>query len=92
MVQAEEGLDGDVASVKAASSLDARDPVAIPAKSNQLRIPPAFWLVLVGGACLLCGWWLSRLVQPPPKRHRPEERDAILAKMRKWLAEGGDTA
>lgn len=92
MVQAEEGVDGDVASVKAASSLDARDPAAIPAKSNQLGIPPAFWLVLVGGACLLCGWWLSRLVQPPPKRHRPEERDAILAKMRKWLAEGGDAA
>lgn len=92
MVQTEDGRGGDVAPTASASPLDATDPAAVSAKSSQLRLPPASWLVLVGAICLLCGWGLSRLMQPPPKRHRPEERDAVVAKMRKWLAEGGDAA
>lgn len=92
MVMAEESHASDMASGDPASA-DVRDSAAaIPVKSSQSRLPSTFWLVLVGVVCLLCGWWLSRLMQPPPKRHRPEERDAILAKMRKWLAEGGDVA
>lgn len=51
-----------------------------------------FWLGLVGLAGLLLGLFLSWLAKAPPKRHRPEERDAILAKMRKWLVEDGEAA
>lgn len=59
---------------------------------NALTLPAALWLSLVGLAGLLLGLLLSWLMKAPPKRHRPEERDAILAKMRKWLVEDGEAA
>lgn len=92
MAQSAEFRGDDDASADASSPLVAGGQVATSAGSRQASLPSVHWLVLVGAVCLLFGWWLSRMTQPPPKRHRPEERDAILAKMRKWLAEGGDAA
>lgn len=92
MVQFAEPRGNEVALADAPPALDAGNQTAMVVRPGQASLPSAYWLVLVGAVCLVFGWWLSRMTQPPPKRHRPEERDAILAKMRKWLAEGGDAA
>lgn len=92
MVQFAEPRGNEGALADAPPALDAGNQTAMVVRPGQASLPSAYWLVLVGAVCLVFGWWLSRMTQPPPKRHRPEERDAILAKMRKWLAEGEDAA
>lgn len=61
-------------------------------KSTVMELPSGWWFALIGTFGFLLGLLLARLTKAPPKRHRPEERDAILAKMRKWLVEDGGTA
>lgn len=94
MAQLDDARENPVSAEPA--SLEGEEPVEAPppakAKPVKWDMPPALWLVLVGAVCLVLGWWLRWVTQPPPKRHRPAERDAILAKMRAWLAEGGDAA
>ena len=59
---------------------------------NGKGLPAAIWLVLIGLTGLVLGLLLPRLTRAPAKRLRPEERDAVLAKMRKWLVEDGEVA
>ncbi|HRO63592.1 flagellar basal-body MS-ring/collar protein FliF [Thermomonas sp.] len=92
MAQPEDGRLEHPESATAVTQDRTGDRMSAPERSGAVSAMPVPWLVLVGVVSLLLGWGLSRITQPPPKRHRPEERDAILAKMRKWLAEGGDAA
>lgn len=84
------------ASEMADPASEANVPVAAASsanpKWNAMKLPAALWIALAGIAGLLLGVLLSWLAKAPPKRHRPEERDAILAKMRKWLVEDGEAA
>jgi flagellar M-ring protein FliF len=50
------------------------------------------WLIIIAAAFLLIGWILASVLKPSPKKLAQEERDAVLLKLRSWLAEGGTTA
>ncbi|MFT3806721.1 flagellar basal-body MS-ring/collar protein FliF [Arenimonas sp.] len=62
--------------------------------SGPSRLPGPLWtwiaLAIVVG--LLGGIVLARLFRSTPPALRPQERDAVLAKMRVWLAEGGNAS
>ncbi|MGH8050445.1 MAG: flagellar basal-body MS-ring/collar protein FliF [Arenimonas sp.] len=72
-------------------SFDAAQPEALPSKSVKFDMP---WMVLVAVAVgfLIVGWMLALLFRSAPKKLRPEERDAVLLKLRSWLAEDGAKA
>lgn len=53
---------------------------------------PVFWMILVAIALVVVGWLLAMLFRSAPKKLRPEERDAVLLKLRSWLNEGGTVA
>jgi flagellar M-ring protein FliF len=66
------------------------DPVTVPTveAARKPAVPAYAWLALVGVAGLLLGWLLSLAMRPKPAPLRDEEREAIQAKIRSWLAEG----
>ena len=82
------------AAVAEALPLETTPPPAPSANTTWkgMTLPAALWLALIGLAGLVLGLLLSRLTRAPAKRLRPEERDAVLAKMRKWLVEDGEVA
>ena len=41
---------------------------------------------------LIVGWLLALVFRSSPKKLRPEERDAVLLKLRSWLADDGAKA
>ena len=47
------------------------------------------WLLVIGLLGLGFGWMLAKVLSPAPIRLRVEEREAVLTKLRTWLAEGG---
>ena len=69
-------------------SFDSLTPAAMEAKSAQFNIP---WIMLAAVAVgfLIVGWLLALVFRSSPKKLRPEERDAVLLKLRSWLAEDG---
>jgi len=58
---------------------------------NPERLPTPWWIV-IGLLGLGLGWALATLVRPAPVKLRVEEREAVLTKLRTWLAEGGTTS
>lgn len=83
--------DATDAEVLATDATTAPMPSADP-MWNGRGLPAVLWLVLIGLTGLVLGLLLPRLTRAPAKRLRPEERDAVLAKMRKWLVEDGEVA
>jgi flagellar M-ring protein FliF len=69
-------------------SFDDVQPAAMEAKSAKFNMP---WIMLAAVAIgfLIVGWGLSLVFRSSPKKLRPEERDAVLLKLRSWLAEDG---
>lgn len=67
------------------------DIPGIPEKSSAFKLP-VLWLVLVAVAFLVIGWLLALALRSQPKKLRPEEHEAVLIKLRSWLAEGGTSA
>ncbi len=69
-------------------SFDSLAPATMEAKSAQFNIP---WIMLAAVAVgfLIVGWVLALVFRSSPKKLRPEERDAVLLKLRSWLAEDG---
>lgn len=66
---------------------DAAAPTpTVVAAPNRLTMP---WLAVIGLFGLLIGWLLAKAAHPAPVKLRVEERDAVLSKLRTWLAEGG---
>ena len=59
---------------------------ANPAKEDR---SPTFWLIMAGLAGLVVGGILMVVIRPRQPRLRAEERDAVLKKVRSWLAEDG---
>jgi len=47
------------------------------------------WFAAIGVLGLMLGWLLSKAWHPAPVKLRVEEREAVLTKLRTWLAEGG---
>jgi flagellar M-ring protein FliF len=69
------------------------DELAVAGTTNTKK--PGFslaWLFIIAAAFLLIGWILASILKPSPKRLAEEERDAVLLKLRSWLAEGGTIA
>jgi flagellar M-ring protein FliF len=65
--------------------------IAATATGDAVRktpVPMAAWFVLAGIVGLLLGWLMSLAMRPKPAPLRDEEREAIQAKIRSWLAEG----
>ena len=69
-------------------SFDSLPPTAMEAKSAKFNMS---WIMLAAVAVgfLIVGWILALIFRSPPKKLRPEERDAVLLKLRSWLAEDG---
>lgn len=62
---------------------------ARPAKAQSANwIANVLWLSLAGAIGLLIGWLLSASRQPSVPRLAQEEREAVLLRLRSWLAEG----
>lgn len=56
--------------------------------NTRLRLLP--WAALAVFVGLLLGWLGARWARPAPQPLRAEERDAVLTKLRAWLADGGN--
>jgi flagellar M-ring protein FliF len=69
-----------------APQLEATD--AVPAVAGRTR-SPLLWAGIAAVLGLLLGWLFARLSRPSPPTLRTEERDAVLVKLRTWLADGG---
>lgn len=61
---------------------------AIEPSSRGIALPSRLWLALAGMAGLLLGWAIAALTRPARPSLRADEREAVLARMRAWLAEG----
>jgi flagellar M-ring protein FliF len=60
---------------------------------SRKTMPSIMWMLGIALASLFIGWLLAVFLRPAvPKKLRPEERDAVLLKLRSWLSEGGTTA
>jgi len=62
------------------------EPRAGAAPPDRLMNP---WFAVIGLLGLVLGWLLSKAWHPAPIKLRVEEREAVLTKLRTWLAEGG---
>jgi flagellar M-ring protein FliF len=61
-------------------------PPAVAATPNRWFSP---WFAVIGLFGLVLGWILASALRPAPVKLRVEEREAVLTKLRTWLAEGG---
>lgn len=64
----------------------------VPMQSTKTLNFPLGWLIAVGVSFLVVGWVLALMFKPSPKKLRVEEREAVLLKLRSWLAEDGKIA
>lgn len=91
-----EGAGGDPAIennvvLSRAKAVPAIEPVPNGTAGNvPMRFLP--WAALAVFVGLLLGWLGARLSRPAPATLRAEEREAVLAKLRAWLADGGTAA
>ncbi len=72
-------------------SFDAPAPVASEDQFAKFKMP-WFMLAAVAIGFLIVGWILALMFRSSPKKLRPEEREAVLLKLRSWLAEDGAKA
>ncbi|MGY8562918.1 flagellar M-ring protein FliF [Paracidovorax citrulli] len=70
------------------SSTSAPPAAPLPPTAGQRATPWLRWALVAGAAALLGALAILATVRRP-KRLSPRERDAVLARMRGWLAEGG---
>jgi flagellar M-ring protein FliF len=65
---------------------DTDAPPVAAARPERMTTP---WLLVIGLLGLIIGWLLAKAWRPEPIKLRVEEREAVLSKLRTWLAEGG---
>jgi flagellar M-ring protein FliF len=82
--------------ITAESAREAGAPVAVAQTDREESVAPDwrtrfFWVALAGALGLLIGGVLVVVVRPRQPRLRADEREAVLKKLRSWLAEDGTT-
>lgn len=60
--------------------------------ATTMAMPATKWLMGIGLLGLLIGGVLASVLRSPPPRMSNEEREAMLTKLRSWLADGGVTS